>query len=131
MQALHPFLTLGISLLLGIVSAYIANRKGKNPYFWFFIGFLFGLIGIIFLLFRKAEKAPVLEEIVEEPVIETPKCVGHDKFWYFLDKDRKQCGPVSFESLKKEFTEGSLNTSSYVWNEEMENWKQIKDIANF
>ncbi|HSW72921.1 MAG TPA: DUF4339 domain-containing protein [Chlamydiales bacterium] len=131
---MHPFTTIGIAILMGAFNAYLAHRKGKNPYLWFSVGFLFGLIGIIIFLIlnrTKAPKEPVVEEAAPVAIPEPIKCIGQDRFWYFLDKDRKQCGPLSFLALKKEFYEGNLTNSSFVWNEEMDNWKQIKDIANF
>ena len=39
-----------ILLIFGIVCALIANSKGRSAIAWFFIGFFFGLIGLIVLL---------------------------------------------------------------------------------
>jgi hypothetical protein len=39
-----------IALILGIICAVIANGKGRSAIGWFFIGFFFGLFGLIVLL---------------------------------------------------------------------------------
>lgn len=36
-----------VLLIIGLACAAIANGKGRNPVGWFFIGFFFGLIGLI------------------------------------------------------------------------------------
>jgi len=35
------------SIIFGIVTAFIANNKGRNGTFWFMIGLLFGIFGFI------------------------------------------------------------------------------------
>lgn len=39
-----------IALILGIICAAIANGKGRSVIAWFFIGFFFGILGLIILL---------------------------------------------------------------------------------
>ena len=45
-----------IYFIIGIFSAYFANKEGKNPYFWFFLGVMFGVLPIIILFFLKHKK---------------------------------------------------------------------------
>ncbi len=132
---MHPFLTIGLWFILGAACGYLALKKGRNPYVWFFIGLIFGLLGILALYiisFRARKKEPEVEipikitEINQEPLLP-----GVQKVWYYLDKNHQQCGPISFQSLQNEITIGEIAASSYVWNEEMENWKQIKDLPHF
>jgi hypothetical protein len=35
---------LGTSVVTGLISAFIAHRKGKDPVVWFFIGALFNVV---------------------------------------------------------------------------------------
>ena len=39
-----------IALILGVICAAIANSKGRSVIGWFFIGFLFGILGLIIVL---------------------------------------------------------------------------------
>ena len=35
------------STALGSIAAFIAMRRNRNPYAWFLIGFVFGLLGVL------------------------------------------------------------------------------------
>jgi len=39
-----------VSLLSGLVCFFFAKEKRKNPFLWFFIGFIFSLVGIFIIL---------------------------------------------------------------------------------
>lgn len=39
-----------IALILGVICAAIANSKGRSAIGWFFIGFFFGILGLIIVL---------------------------------------------------------------------------------
>ena len=87
--------TLLFSAATGILSAYLAYRRGRNPYIWFFIGGFFGLLGTIFLFFaprsKKAEEASKpLTPPKSEPYLFGPA----EKFWYYLDNGQAQIGPI-------------------------------------
>lgn len=47
---IYFFITFLQSLIFGFITAYIANSKNRNAISWFFISFLFGVIGLIILL---------------------------------------------------------------------------------
>jgi len=123
-------------MALGGVSAYYAKERGRNPYVWFFVGLIFGILGLILLFilpkrgiqdFAK-KKEPVEESIDILPVQkETP--AYQKKFWYYLDENNNQCGPMSFEKLKTFFQEGKITSSTYTWYEELEQWKPLKEIV--
>ncbi|MBN1914390.1 MAG: DUF4339 domain-containing protein [Parachlamydiales bacterium] len=123
---MNLFLTI-ILLSLGFISAHIAQKRGKNPYFWFMIGFLFGLLGMVFLLFSK--KSKVFDEKPLPP--ETSLLASLPKvLWYYLDSQNKTLGPMSLQKLQEEWNLGKINPNTYVWTEDLETWKQLKDIAN-
>lgn len=123
---IYPFSPVALigAALIGGLSAYLAYRRGKNPYLWFFIGFFFGALGILFIFFSpkpvpKEEPTPII------PTIQGPK----DKFWYYLDTLHQQQGPMSHDALTSAWREGKLNLSTYVWNEELPDWKPLEEFV--
>ncbi len=50
--------------------------------------------------------------------------------WYYLDKDHEQQGTVSFLDLKEFWIKGKVNSSTYVWNDGMEEWQKVCDTPN-
>lgn len=60
----------------------------------------------------------------------TPKVEPNAKeaFWYYLDSDHTQQGPMSFDGLTRAFREGKIFPTTYVWNETLENWQHLKDF---
>ncbi len=114
-----------ISFILGIIAANIAVKKGKNPYLWFSIGLLFGLLGV-FILYFFNKPPPV--QAPTQPLKVAPTSLT---LWYYLNKEHQQCGPITFMALKNELQAGELPPSTYVWSEELDNWQQIKDLPYF
>lgn len=120
-----PAALIGASLIGGL-SAYLAYRRGKSPYLWFFIGFFFGALGILFIFFSpKPKPVPAEEPAPIIPTIQGPK----DKFWYYLDALHQQQGPMSHDALTAAWREGKLNLSTYVWNEELPEWKPLEEFV--
>lgn len=124
--------TLVCGFLMGVLSAYLAHRRGKNLYLWFSLGFLFGIFGILAIFFapnpKKKESssvAPVIQEPAPAPSIQGPK----DKFWYYLDPTHVQQGPVSFDALTTAWREGKITVSTYVWNEDLTDWKVLAELV--
>ena len=111
--------------ILGIICARMARKRGKNPYLFFSIGLLFGILGIAFLYFFGQHKKV---ETVLQPTRITPTSFS---LWYYINQENKTCGPVSFTVLEDELRIGVLNPSTYVWSEEFDHWKQIKDLPYF
>ena len=117
------------------VAAHYAKQRGRNPYIWFFIGFVFSLPGLL-VLFILPRKKPKKEEVMvkeAEEAAPAPKNIlippeGSHPFWYYLDQGNQQCGPMSFNALEKAWNEGKVTLNTYVWNEAMENWKLFGEI---
>jgi hypothetical protein len=109
---------------MATVSAYIAYKRDKNPYFWFVIGAIFGVFGI-FAVFFLPKKKPEEPKAPVEPVfyIDGPT----DKFWYYLDAKDENQGPMSRDALSDAWKSGIINLSTYVWHEELDNWKFLKE----
>lgn len=49
-------------------------------------------------------------------------------FWFYLDKDHKQMGPVNGVFLQKLWDQKELVLSDYVWSKGMENWEKIENL---
>lgn len=123
-QLLSPS-TLFISVIFGMISCYMAHSRNKNPFLWFFIGFIFGIFGF-FALFL-APKKKVLKNIPPPqpiPVLQGPV----DKFWFYLDPDRQQIGPVSYNAITKAFEMGQISKTTYVWHQDLTEWKQLGEL---
>ncbi len=107
---------------LGAVSAHFAKKRGRDPVAWFFIGFLFGLLGFAVLFILPA---------IEEEVASEPKGLG-DAFkgreWFYLNAEGKQVGPLPFGDLDLAWKSGVINEETYVWSEREADWQRIKEI---
>lgn len=122
-----PFspLMLVSAAIIGSLSAYLAYKRGRNPYAWFAIGFLFGIFGIFAIFFAPGPKKKV-QPATPQPVYKIQGPI--DKFWYFVDPSNQQQGPMSHDAITMAWKQGKIDTSTYVWNEEMSDWKPLKEI---
>ncbi len=74
---LHPAIAFSIPFLTGLLSAYLAEKRGRKWSTWFFVGFIFGLLGAASLyLFPIKNKEKVLT--TSKP--KTP--VKNQKLWF-------------------------------------------------
>ncbi len=112
------------ALAMGCITAFLAERRGYNPYLGFLVGVLFGCLGLFALFFftqRKEKKGSVPNKI-PIPTLQGPK----DKFWYYVDLNQIQKGPISFEALRTAWKEGTVSPATLVWNEELLEWKPLQ-----
>jgi hypothetical protein len=112
-----------IGTFIGLAAAYVAHRKKRNPYLWFFVGFFFGLFGLFFFIFLP-QKKKTPKKTAPQPFISGPS----DKFWYFLDKSNEQVGPMSYIALSKHWKEGEIGQSTFIWHEDLTDWKPLEDL---
>ncbi len=131
MQILLTLLSITISFFLACQCRYCAKKKGHNATLWFMAGALFGMLALLVILFLPARKEhKVLQaKAAPEPLFEALSSVQTEKFWYFLDEQKTQYGPMSFFALKAAWNKGTIQEKTFVWNEEMENWKQLKEVV--
>jgi len=125
-------LTIACAGAFGAAAAYFAQKRSKNPYMWFAIGFFFGLFGFCLLFFlpkarKKKAKTRLAMTPQEKPL---PAIVGpSNKFWYYLDPQHLQQGPMSYEAITAALRQGKISPATYVWHEEMTDWKQVQELT--
>lgn len=120
-------LTFLLAFLTGCMGAWFAHRRKKNIYLWFTIGFFFGILGafLIFFIPQKKKKPAALQK--PEPL--PPSILGpSDKFWYYLTTEHEQVGPMSHAALTSAFRQGKISPTTFVWNEELPDWKPLEDM---
>jgi hypothetical protein len=119
------------SLAVGSIAAYIATRRARNPYIWFTVGFVFGLLGVLALFIIPYPRKKALQEATirpaPQPFIDGPL----DLYWYYLDEDRSQKGPVSRDALTRAWQSGDIGSSTFVWHEELPSWKPLQELIKF
>lgn len=118
-------LTFIMMLAFGAFTGYLAKRQGKNPYLWFILGILFGIFGIFFLFFQPSsakKQAKSSDQPTTIDIAPTINPIHKEKFWYYLDPQNQQFGPMSFDALKRAWNEGKVTRETYVWNESLEQW---------
>lgn len=121
----EPYL-LFLGMITGTVSAYIALRVNRNPYIWFCVGALFGLLGCFFIFFLPSfrKKPSSVQPIKATPTLQGPKHLT----WYYVDGLGQQKGPLSFQAIKKEWEENRIFLDTYVWHEELSEWTLLQKL---
>ena len=129
---MQTFIMILTSLLFGYACGQLAKRKGRNANQWFISGTLFGIFALILLallpppkLKRAARPAPEQKKIPALTVIDP---TNENKLWYYLTEERVQEGPMSLNLLTQQWQTGKVNSATFVWNEELEEWKALKDV---
>ncbi len=108
-------------LLFGYLGSRMARRKNRNPMIWFFLCTFFGLVALTILFFLRPIK---VEAPVPPPA--KPKPAPLISFWYYLDAEEQQYGPLSTSLLKEALSEDKVK---YIWNETLDNWKNPAEIT--
>jgi hypothetical protein len=134
-------------VLMGWLTSYLAQQRGRDPLLWFLIGMAFGLIGllILFLLPVSEEESQNKEEGALSPgeeerlatqngkIIDTtaePILFDDTTEWYYIDQEHQQHGPVYIDALKKAWNENKLDPHSYVWRDGIDTWKKLEEIPD-
>ena len=115
-------------ILMGGITSYMAKKRGRDPYIWFAIGVLFGLIGLLILLLLPIivdEEKKKTDTYTSE--ISSKNSLDPWKEWYYADNKGQQMGPLSLELLKDQWKAQSINAHSFVWSEGMASWKRIEE----
>jgi hypothetical protein len=131
------YISLLLLVVIGSFCFYIAKKRQRNPYFWFFIGFFFGILGLLFLLLipKKSQNELVPQtqpSILKQPIVASSSIISpyKDMQWHYLDEEHKTIGPLYFSELLQAWIDGRLSIKSYVWTDKMNDWQQIEQISD-
>lgn len=114
-------------LLFGGATSYFASQRGRDPFAWFVIGMLLGILGLL-LLFLLPPVGAQGEKEEPTPIKETPAVPVRLVEWYYLDSNRNQVGPISFVQLTHASHDGLIKPSTLVWSQGMGQWKRVDEI---
>lgn len=116
-------------LLFGGASSYFAKQRGRDPFAWFLIGMLLGILGLLLLFLLPPLTSNQEEEPAKKVTAETESdSLFRLKAWYYLDDQRNQIGPASFSQLKKESELGKIHPNTLLWCEGMTDWKPLSEL---
>jgi hypothetical protein len=51
--------------------------------------------------------------------------------WFYLDRENNTLGPLTFRDMEVLLRTNEIELSTYAWNESMESWQHIGQIAEF
>lgn len=139
---MYTFFSIVLWLILGTICSRVARQRGRNPTLWFFLGVVLGVIGLLILYIMPPKKAaiataPASTPLIKEEPIEIsvspadPQAPAESTIlWYYLDNENKQYGPMSFTALQGAWDDDQITSSTYVWNENMENWQTLEELPD-
>lgn len=131
------YISLLLLVCIGSLCYFIAKKRKRNPYFWFFIGFFFGIIGFLILLLLP--KPSIEKNIINSPPLELKKTIipsdsilspYKEMRWHYLDEEHKTMGPLYFSELLQDWIDGKVSIKSYVWQDKMDEWKRVEEISD-
>lgn len=122
----------------GSLTSYLAKGRGRDPVAWFLLGMALQVIALIILYVIPAMDKT---ETTELELNEDEQMAGYEfndplkdfqnKEWYFVNADRVQQGPFSFEELQRKWADGYLSKMTFVWAEGMADWCRVCDFPHF
>ncbi len=132
-------------ILTGALTSYIAYKRDRNPTLWFFVGLLFGWIGLLVIFFLPSQEdiAKYRQKIVDNErarqkrnkeqkeaqiTLEIKIPAFADKEWYYLDKSFTQQGPVSFLLIQGSYDKREIVGETYVWYTGMAEWQKLASL---
>lgn len=130
MEQLFSPATFLMSTLFGLMASYFAVRRKRNPYLWFSVGFIFGIFGLCAFFIAPQKKRGRRKgqlpkrEARPAPILQGPS----DKFWFYLDTNHAQVGPISYSAILKALNLGQISKNTYVWHENLDEWKKAEDL---
>ncbi len=130
---MQTFFTILLSLTLGLGCSHLAKQRRRSPLHWFIAGLLFGIFALIVIFILPARRRRATSHSEALPSQKIPKLAllspsHEEKLWYFLDEQKSQMGPMSFDALSRAWVEGKIRENTFVWNESMENWQKFQEV---
>ncbi len=132
------FIQIAVSLVMGILTAYFASKRGRNATIWFIIGMLLGIFGLLILFIMPRAEGQAVQtkrEVSSEVSVIAPQQkhtvtipIDEPSEWYYLDSQHTQFGPIKLSALSELFAKGQLQPSSFVWKKGMGDWMKIEEL---
>lgn len=128
-KEVHPYTYALLLILLVILGIGIAKRYQRNPFLWAILTLAFNCLPIFLLIWieEKQKKKKSSPSPLRAPRLSPPPAESL-VFWYYLDEKNCQQGPVPWDRIKRLWDEGILKAHSYVWNENLVEWKKAEEI---
>ena len=115
-------------LLFGGAASYFASQRGRDPFAWFIIGMLLGVLGLLLLFLLPPIGASTAEKEEPMPTKEVTQPPARLVEWYYLDANRAAVGPLPFSQLTKASFEGLVKSDTLVWSQGMSEWKRVDQL---
>ena len=119
-------------VLFGCAAAVWSKSRGRSPLAWFIIGAIFGIFGLILLFLLPTvvdQEKEAAEVIVEEKPAPAEEFLPAND-WFYLNDDKKSCGPIGMREMKELWAKGLLKERSWVWHEAIGDWKRVEFVPN-
>ncbi len=110
---------IALLILFSLMNAYFAKKRGYSPFFAFFLSLLLSpliTVGVVYFGSKKKVKPPKKISIEEG-------------FWFYLDDQHEEKGPVSGYKVQELIEKKVLSKNSYLWKEGMEQWKTLQHTS--
>lgn len=112
-------------VFFGLLTSYLAGRKGKNQFLWFFIGLFLGCLGVLAIVLAPTKPKAQKSQPPKPPLQDLAKRnEAWSKMWYYMDTGHIQQGPVEFQHI----IQAKLTPTTYVWGEGMAEWKKLSEL---
>ncbi|MCF7806592.1 MAG: GYF domain-containing protein [Simkaniaceae bacterium] len=127
-----PYILMPLLLFIAYLTSRFAIKKNRDPYFWFGLGFLFGILAPLILTFlpRVVKKEDIMDQIPLDLTPKSPEPPFPHMDWYYLDQSHQQIGPLSFQLFKDAYEAGHIQNDSYIWNDSMTEWVVLSTKEN-
>lgn len=138
---METFLSIVVWVLMGWLTSYFAQQRGRDALIWFFIGLVLGIFGLILLFLLPkfdpkdpstvpAQKSSGENDTLEiQPLAASKIPVELDLPWFYVDLEHKQQGPIFVQDLQRLWKDQRINADTFMWHEGMDNWKRVAELA--
>ncbi len=135
-----------MGLLMGWLTSYLAKKRGREAVEWFLIGMAFGLLGLLILYLlpvlppKENKELPLAPSVEAASSKEIPLSAREKRMtlseagrreWYYLDQNKHQVGPLSFDALKKLWIDRKVGPLTYIWTDSLPDWRRISEMEDF
>lgn len=124
------FLSLFIGILFATHCYQRAKERGRNPIAWSIAGMFFPIFALLFLYLLPPRSSTMPQRTrPPEPTIYPKEDAQVHKFWYYLNEENAQFGPMSFDAIKRAWKAGKVTSCTLVWNEDFSEWKRLEAVV--